>query len=72
MAELADALHSGCSLRKGVQVQVLFRAQYTIIRLYKSSTYNIIKCMLTKSLNAIIAGLCTNCKYSRPSSELEC
>lgn len=28
MAKLADALYSGCSIRKDVQVQVLFRARY--------------------------------------------
>ena len=28
MAKLADALYSGCSIRKDVQVQVLFRAPY--------------------------------------------
>ena len=30
MAELADALHSGCSVRKGVQVRLLFQAPATI------------------------------------------
>ena len=28
MAELADALHSGCSVRKDVQVRLLFRALF--------------------------------------------
>ena len=32
MAKLADALYSGCSIRKDVQVQVLFRARYVPTR----------------------------------------
>ena len=32
MAKLADALYSGCSIRKDVQVQVLFRARYVQTR----------------------------------------
>ena len=32
MAELVDALGSGSSIRKGVQVRLLFRAQHTSYR----------------------------------------
>jgi predicted esterase len=41
MAKLADALYSGCSIRKDVQVQVLFRARYVHTRTERVSLLGI-------------------------------
>ena len=44
MAKLADALYSGCSIRKDVQVQVLFRARYVQTRTMR--VFSLIFCLL--------------------------
>ena len=41
MAKLADALYSGCSIRKDVQVQVLFRALYALNRSMRMCSWSL-------------------------------